>query len=67
MVRKSRARVGVSTPCRVRNTASGEWRRRVRRKCDCREGGRAAKWETRLGRLSNVVSARSGWMGGVGC
>lgn len=59
-VRKSRARVGVRTEWRVRRTGSGEWRRRVRRKWDWRAGGRALKWDSSEGRVSNVVRDKSG-------
>lgn len=33
-VRKSRASVGANTECKVRSTERGEWRKRVRRRCD---------------------------------
>jgi hypothetical protein len=62
-VRKSRARVGVRTECRVRRTGRGEWRRRVRRKWDWSGAGRLVKWERRDGSVRRVVNDRSGWSG----
>ena len=50
----------------VRRTGNGEWRRNVRRTCDCKAGGNDAKWLKREGRVIKVVKATSGWIGAWG-
>ena len=62
-MRKSRARMGVKTECRVRSTGRGECLSSVIKRWDCRDAGREEKCETSEGRDRSVVKEMSGWIG----
>jgi len=65
-VRKSRARVGVSTECNVRRTDRGQCWNSVSRKWDCSCSGRVVKWFMIEGSDMSVANDASGLNGACG-